>query len=337
MKLALAAVLGGKFRVLAAPENINTPVGVARMILANLREEMQVLIVEMGAYHAGDIAELCALTPPDIAVLTGINEAHLERFGSLANTISAKFEIVDNATPEAFVVLNGDDANVMQHAATHLNGRPVEYYGENSQSRYRVGNVRLNTERPGIEFVLTGPEGPLGEFALQHLAPYATGLAQAAAIVGAHLGLTTEELQRGIANITPAPHRLQVSSREGNIITIDDSYNGNPAGAAQAAATLKQFSGRRRIYVTPGLVEMGERAEAVHEELGRQLADSADVVVLVRNSVTPFIAKGLTRSGFKEENIRWFDSGTKAFAAIPNMLKAGDVVLFQNDWPENDT
>ena len=335
MKLALVAVLDEKFRVLAAPENINTPVGIARLLLEKLTDEIQVLIVEMGAYQKGDIAELCALTPPDVAVLTGINEAHLERFGSLANTVATKFEIVDKAKPEAFVVVNGDDVNVEQNAAAHLSGRAVEYYGSSERARYRVEDVRLDTERPGISFTLNGPQGRIGEFALPHLAPYAAGLAQAAAIVAQRLGMTTEEIARGIANIKPAPHRLQLSSRDGNIFTIDDSYNGNPAGVAEAIATLKQFEGRRRIYVTPGLVEMGERTTEVHETIGRQLADAADLVVLVKNSVTPSIAKGLKDGGFAEENIRWFDSGVQVFAAIPNMLKAGDVVLFQNDWPEN--
>src|SRR3989344_1493164 len=125
MKLALVAVLDEKFRGLAAPENINTPVGIARLLLEKLTDEIQVLIVEMGAYQKGDIAELCALTPPDVAVLTGINEAHLERFGSLANTVATKFEIVDKAKPEAFVVVNGDDVNVEQNAAAHLSGRAV--------------------------------------------------------------------------------------------------------------------------------------------------------------------------------------------------------------------
>ncbi len=95
-KEAIAHVLGAKFRVHKTLENKNTLLGIARWIL--LKSDFHsgdVLIVEMGAYHPGDIAAICRMTRPTIGVLTGLNEAHLERFGTIENTIRTKIELID--------------------------------------------------------------------------------------------------------------------------------------------------------------------------------------------------------------------------------------------------
>lgn len=337
MKRGLATVLSERFVVRATPESVNTPVGIARFITQMVGEETNILIVEMGAYRRGDIAQLCALTPPNISVLTGINEAHLERFGSLANTIAAKFEIVENAVDDGLILLNADDTQIADHAKEYIGERTVSYYsqGTNEKGQYRAERVHFDQEAVGMHFILSSPTGRVGEFTLPFLAEYVVGIAQAAAIIGAHLGMEPSSIASGIQKMTPAPHRLKLSSRENNMIIIDDSYNANPDGAAAAIVALKQFEGRRRVYVTPGLVETGVAAKEVHRALGRALAGAAEEVVLIRNSVTPYIAEGLAEAGFDTKNIRWFDSSGEQFAQLPNTFKAGDVVLFQNDWPEN--
>ncbi len=95
-KEAIAQVLTAKFRVHKTPENKNTLLGIARWILgtADFRDG-DVLIIEMGAYHPGDIAAICRMTQPTIGVLTGLNEAHLERFGTIENTTRTKAELIE--------------------------------------------------------------------------------------------------------------------------------------------------------------------------------------------------------------------------------------------------
>ena len=90
----------------------------------------------------------------------------------------------------------------------------------------------------------------------------------------------------------------------------------------------------RRWYVTPGLVEMGDKKEEVHKEIGRKLAHAGiEKVILMRNSVTPFIKQGLQEERYGGEVI-WFDKALDAFSALPNLTVKGDVVLIQNDWPD---
>src|SRR5262249_3743325 len=141
------------------------------------------------------------------------------------------------------------------------------------------------------------------------------GPLSAAADISSRLGLNEEQIRRGISATKPFEHRMQPRVDRG-VIWIDDSYNGNPGGAAAAIELLKTLKGHRRWYVTPGLVEMGSRKIEIHREMGKKLAEAwIEKVVLIRNSVTPFIEQGLKESGFEGEII-WYDFGPTAYNAL---------------------
>lgn len=331
VKEMLAAVLSEKYHVLKTPDNVNTPLGVARLILNRLLPEHNVFIVEMGAYGIGDIRDLCLLTPPDIAVLTGINEAHLERFGSIGNTISAKMELIDFAKPNALVVLNTEDKNVRDRYQPHLNGRYLIASGDFVPHLHQ-----FRPDGSGWDLSLTSHDGrEFGPYHLPLLGEYAATAISLVLAVALELKLDENQIRRGFKNIKPIPHRLEPKPQAGNVLVIDDSYNGNPAGARAAIRVLSRFSGRRKIYVTPGLVEMGNKTEEIHFELGHLLASVADLVFLIRTSAASIIKKGLAAAGFNMEHVLEFTSMLALEKELPHLLKEDDVILFQNDWPDN--
>lgn len=303
------AVLKEKFNVLVTPENINTPIGIARLILKSLSEKTEILVVEMGEYYRGDVAEICALTPPDIAVVTGINEAHLERLKTLQNTVATIFEAVEYSKPNSQVVLNADDENIQKFYLAHAQNHKITWYSYKNNSK--------------------------NQFPTKLLGRYALGSADAAVAVGRWLGVGEEAIKRGIGHVEPIEHRLQPIQGASGVLIIDDSYNGNPAGVSEAIRVLAQYPDRRKIFLTPGLVEMGSRAQELHEEIGRELALVANIVILIKNSATPDIAKGLEAKGFVKTQIIWFNSALEAHAGLKDILKPGDVILFQNDWGDN--
>lgn len=335
MKEVMATVLAGKFNVLKTPESINTPLGVARLILSSLTEKTQIFIVEMGAYYRGDIASLCALTPPDIAVLTGINESHLERFKNIGTTIATKFEIIDCLKKDGIAVLNADDERVREEYDRRADAPEVRWYSAHNHSRAEttVERSEFLDNGMGVSFLLQTQRAHY-HLATPLLASYALGTISAAAVVAEHLGMTPEGIEAGVALIKPVPHRLEIRRVPGDVLIIDDSYNGNPEGVREAIEVLGRFAGRRKIYLTPGLVEMGKRTQEVHRAIGNQLKNVADVVLLIDNSVTGFIRQGLEEEGFAPENIRVFSNARQAHTSLPDILKPGDVILFQNDWPE---
>ena len=335
MKEFIGTVLQEKYRIARTKENLNTQLGLARCILNDVHHDTDILIVEMGAYHKGDIKALCRIAPPDIAVLTGINESHLERFGSIENTISAKFEIVRFSKPGAVAVLNADNALIRSSAARHAGSRPMLWYGKHEAAGYRVLSAVFSPETLTTQCVIQDPNGGQETYRIALCAPYAGQAAAGCIAVAHHLALSRAQIASGISVIKPVPHRLQPTRVASGALIIDDSYNGNPEGASQAMRFLSQWKQGRRIYVTPGLVELGSAMKGVHESLGRELAKSADIVVLIKSPGALILRDSLRKAGFSEENMCWFETAQEAHGAVQAMLKQGDCALFQNDLPEN--
>ncbi|MBI5530716.1 MAG: UDP-N-acetylmuramoyl-tripeptide--D-alanyl-D-alanine ligase [Candidatus Doudnabacteria bacterium] len=332
MKEVLKEVLGARFQVLATPESVNTPVGIARWILKTLKNDTEILIVEMGEHYKGDVEEICNFAKPDVAVVTGINEAHLERMKTLSNITDTIFEIVSKAAPRALVVLNGDDKNVVKHYKEYV-------WPDHRIERFKIEDLRLkkfDTEKLCWE----GEIEKLGKLEINLLGEYALGDVSAAITIAQNFGMSNEEILKGVAKIKPVEHRLQPIKSAGGVLVIDDAYNGNPAGVAEAIKVLSRFQNRRKLFITPGLVETGKAASEIHKRIGEQLAEVADVVILIKNSVTPFILEGINGS-IKNQELRImdkkpeviiFDSATEAHASLSKILKPNDVIVFQNDW-----
>jgi UDP-N-acetylmuramoyl-tripeptide--D-alanyl-D-alanine ligase len=159
----------------------------------------------------------------------------------------------------------------------------------------------------------------------------------AAISVALKLGLTVEEIKRGISKIEPVPHRLQLIKTNNGVTVIDDAYNSNPEGAKQALETIKSFSGGSRIVVTPGLVELGSVEHKENKKLGKVIAECCDYAVLIGIKRSRPLVQGLKEKGFAEDRIIVVTSSNEGMRKLGKIVKAGDVVLFENDLPDNYT
>jgi len=320
MKDLVATVLSEKYQVVKTPESYNTPIGIARTILSQVNEKTEILVVEMGEYYSGDIRNICLISPPQISVITGINEAHLERLKSIDNSIRTIFEISQNMKSGGILLMNGKDKYIKNNYKKFVSDQKIYFYSSK-------GKIEFNEDAPGYIYQkLFFPI--LGEYNLDKI--------DGVIYLAKKLGLTTQEIDNGLKKIKTPAHRLQpVLNREKNILVIDDSYNGNPDGVEEGIKTLALFKKRRKIFITPGLVEIGSKSRDVHQRIGKRLNDVVDLVILVKNSVTSYIEEGLINAGFNKNNIIWFDSMMEAQNNLGSILKSGDVILFQNDWPDN--
>jgi UDP-N-acetylmuramoyl-tripeptide--D-alanyl-D-alanine ligase len=155
-----------------------------------------------------------------------------------------------------------------------------------------------------------------------------------AAALAVDFGIKLATIKAAIAKTAPFEHRMQPYKLGGAWI-IDDTYNGNLEGIRAGTRLLHELSGKRKIYVTPGLVDQGKTSAGIHTEIGRLIARSnPDIVVLMQHSVTKYIEKGLREADYKGEVVVESDplnfyNNLKAFVAH------GDVVMMQNDWPDN--
>ena len=332
-KEILATLLGARYRVCKTTGSVNTPVGIARTILRSLRPDDQVFIVEMGAYVPGNIRDLARLAQPRIGVLTAIGEQHLERFGSVENIAKTKYELIEALPADGLAVFNADNAGCRELAAgtRHV---PIRMYGlDAAAGRPDVTAVDLRTSTAGTQFAVRAAGHGAAAFTSPLLGRHNVSNVLAATAVALELGLSLDEIAAAARTLEPVEHRLQLIHGQGGVTVIDDAYNSNPAGARAALAVLAEFPGRK-VLVTPGMVELGTLLDERHAEFGREAAAICDYVILIGQRRTTAIAEGALAAGFPANHLVVVPTLKEATAQLGRLVTAGDVVLFENDLPD---
>ncbi|NTU66738.1 MAG: UDP-N-acetylmuramoyl-tripeptide--D-alanyl-D-alanine ligase [Candidatus Moranbacteria bacterium] len=322
MKEILSAIISKKYDVINTPENVNTDIGIAEFIVKNRSRfsESKVFIVEMGAYRRGEIGDICRMVKPDYSILTGINESHLERFGNIGNTIAAKFELPENTAKMS--VLNFDDENIRNSADRFRIKHPEKV------SAAEAADIIVKDNFGGLEFSYDGMR-----FETKLLAKHNIALILLGIRIAKELGLSNDEIRSGISSIGYIPHRLEpIFNTATGVIVIDDSYNGNMNGIKSGLEVLGRASGRK-VVLTPGLVELGEKSQEIHEKIGESYARSADLVLLIKSPASGYIIDGLKLGGFSE--FKLYATTQEAHADLANILRKGDTIIFQNDLTDN--
>ena len=152
--------------------------------------------------------------------------------------------------------------------------------------------------------------------------------------IAVKLGLTKEEIESGVSKIEPIPHRLQILDSGNGTVVIDDAFNSNPVGAKMALDVLSKFKGRK-IVITPGMVELGVQEEKENRQFGKNMARVADIAILVGMKRSKPIVEGLRVGGFNDMNIHVVPNLDEATKKLAELTKKGDVILFENDLPDN--
>jgi UDP-N-acetylmuramoyl-tripeptide--D-alanyl-D-alanine ligase len=330
VKFFLGTMLAEKFNVLVTPSSFNTPMGVTRIIREKLQPGHQVFVAEMGARHKGDIKEMCRLVHPTLGILTSVGPQHLDTFKTLETVIRTKYELID-ALPEGGHGFFADDGDIC-----------FKLYEKTQKPKMLVSLRRGNCDvwASGIASTPEGSTFTLHEKGGESIACTAKLLGQhniqnilLAAAVCLQLGLSLTQIARGIAKLEPVEHRLQLI-QSGGLTIIDDAFNSNPQGAMAAIRVLKEFQGRR-VIITPGMVELGDKEEQFNQEFGKAMASCVDVAILVGKKHTLPIFRGLKGAGFPENAIHPVSSLAEATSLLHSLARTGDVVLFENDLPDN--
>lgn len=313
-KNILSSMLGKKFRVLTTPRSHNTPIGIALAVNANELENFDVFIAEMGARNVGDIAELCAICPPDYSMITGICAQHLETFESLENIIKAKGEILSATKKRAY--LAADCAEYFKDCPC-----PAEVCS-------CISDVEAGAEGTAFTLTLGGESVRVKTRLLGAHSAYNIGLA---AQLAYELGVSLSEIAAAAEELDFVEHRLQLTKSNG-INILDDGYNANVKGARAALAVLRAFEGRK-IIVTPGIVELGILEEKENRQFGELLA-GLDLVILVGDTLVTPVKDGYLSAGGEPEKLLVRETLKDAQAELKKVLASGDTVLFLNDLPD---
>ena len=326
----LASVLAEKYNVLVTPGNFNTLLGVIRTIREHLRPYHQVFIVEMGAKQKNDIKEICDLVHPTIGIVTAVGEMHLETFKSVENIQDTKFELINSLPASGLGVINNDSEYIKSYKGIKSPCRIIRYAAE-GEGDYKAANVVYGAG--GVTFTLNGGE----QYSSRLLGAGNLLNILAAIAVADHLGVPVNKQKNAIARLQSVEHRLSMKVANG-ITVLDDAYNSNPQGAKMGLEVLKNFAvgeNNKRIVITPGFVEMGVRQTEANKELGRTIATSCDYAIIVNAVNREAIKSGLEEGGLPAEKYFLADSLNHAHEHLAKILRAGDVVLYENDLPDN--
>lgn len=328
-KFILRDILKQRFNVCSTPGSYNTPMGITKVINEDLDASHELLILEMGARYPGNIDELCDIARPDISVVTNVGIAHLETFGSVDVIRETKEAIVRRVAPGGLVVLNADNEQVMKMTV------------RDDCTRIRIGLEsgdiqahNMHYDQDGCSFTVTMPDGSEGIVKTSLLGAHNVQNILLGMAVGSHLGIRLATMIHAIKDIQPVEHRLELK-KQGSIIVIDDAFNSNPVGAANAVSVLSQFKTGRRVVVTPGMVELGEREEMENYAFGEAIGRAnLDWIMLVGPERSKPIKEGILAAGEQAEKITVVKTLFEANQLLKEWLKAGDVVLYENDLPD---
>ena len=316
VKNILKTLLLEKYTVVETPASYNTPMGIAKTVLSAEFADKQILIAEMGAKKQGDIAQLCSLVKPDYAVFTGVCAQHIGTFGSLEKVFAEKSEIL-KCGAKTVVCGNGLREYIQDEKAC------VVYADE-------VKNLQLQATKTSFVLPVNGEElsvetALLGESGAENIA-LCVKLCQV-------LGMSAEEIAKGLTKIMPVAHRLQLIESGGAYI-LDDGYNCNPRGAKLAIDALCRFSGKKCV-VTPGIIECGILEENINAELGEYIAKAGlDKVILVGETLVTAVKCGYVAAGGDLSKLTFAKTLDGAKPILQEFLGAGDAVLFLNDLPD---
>ncbi len=348
VKYYLSTLLKAGYNVLMTPESFNTPLGVVRTVREQLKPTHNMFICEMGARNVGDIKELCDLVHPHSGVITSVGEQHLESFKTIDNIVNTKFELENSLPEDGMIFLNGDNELIKKRIADGklMAGRKYVTYGLDSSNDYFAYDIV--TDINGTTFTVGRNGIPERELAAFGESVQSAPVQFHTKLIGSHnvlnivgaiavantYGILLDKLVPQVRKLESVPHRLQLIKRPGTTI-IDDAYNSNPAGAAAALETLGMMEGCR-IIVTPGMVELGEKAAELNGDLGTKAAAACDYIICVGSLNGETIANGARKAGFPESRLHVVQTLNEAMnIAYGISTDQAKIILLENDLTDN--
>src|SRR5436190_20375474 len=312
-------------RVLRNVKNYNNGLGHPLTVLKlAVDKTYDVAVLEMGmSTPMNEIARLCRITPPDVAVELNVLPVHVEHLGSIENVAKAKAELIEGMKPGGTAVLNADDPRVAQmHWLSK--GRTLTYGIENPADvraesiRFdRFGETKFtlvaNGEKAEVSFPLNGKHNILN--------------ALAAAAVGLTFAMRVEQIAESLASVEPPPQRGEVLHFKDGFTVVNDSYNSNPLALLSMVETLVEGASgaKRKIVVAGEILELGEDEKGIHAETGSRIAQSGiDLLIGVRGLARELV-DGAQEAGF--ENAEFVVDSDAAAEHIAAIVRSGDLIL----------
>ncbi len=298
--------------------NFNNQIGVPRTLL-DLEEETAYGIVEMGMSHFGEIAMLSKLAQPHIAIITNVGEAHLEELGSRENIARAKMEITEGLGPDDLFIYNSDNEILQKEVESRSLPCRIIRFGQNDQADFKLKLFSSNAG--GSRFFVNGKP-----WQINLLGSYQMYNAVVGIIVGQLLGLSDEEIQKGLHVEDRTKMRTELVNCHGFDLLVD-CYNSSPQSLREALKTTALLNGyRKKIAILGDMKELGEREKAIHYEIGQEIDPSVFSDLIFYGPLSKYMLQGAEKN-FSSSRLFWFSSKSDLVNEMKNLIEPNTLVL----------
>lgn len=309
----VAAVLSDKYKVFKTKGNFNNEIGLPLMIL-ELDSTYDVAILEMGMRGLGQIKELAEIASPDLGIITNIGISHIEILKTRENILKAKMEIATFFDKNNTLVVCGND--------DFLGDLPEAEYkivktgvGEN----FKIGAKNIALEELSSKFTVYDGEKE-EEFSLDMPGEHNISNLMLGIAIAKELGVSFEEMKRGLKNIEATSMRLELIKKDGFSI-LNDCYNSSPVAVKSAIDVMKNIEGKRRMAVLGTMRELGHKSEEAHEEIGKYAKENGIEKVLCFGDFSENIKEGYG------EGCTVYENKEELIKDLLNIICDGDIIL----------
>jgi UDP-N-acetylmuramoyl-tripeptide--D-alanyl-D-alanine ligase len=322
-KELLASVLKQKLKTIWSEASFNNHIGVP-LTLLRLEQTHQAAVLEVGTNHPGELEPLVRMIQPVYGVITSIGREHLEFFGDLGGVAWEEGWLAELLPERGKLFINGDSEWTLPIARRCP--AMVVRVGLSNDNDWRLRSVRH--DKQGITFSVEAPLAQFGgEYRVNLLGRHQAVNALFAICLGAELGLTRTEIQRGLEACKAAKMRLQLWEMNG-VRVLDDAYNANADSMLAALETLQELPCKgRRLAVLGDMGELGTYSEAAHEEVGRRAAELGVGQLFAVGKMAPVMARGARNAGLNR--VMEFSDVATAALAVKQFIRDGDLLLLK--------
>ena len=318
-KELLSQVLSMKFSVVKTPSYINTEIGIARFILQTDFSQIDIFVVEMGAYKQGDIKLIADMVKPEVGILTAINEQHLSLFGDLKKTQLTKYELLESLPAKGLAVVNAD-CKLCMELLSKVQAEVVTF-GKSKEADYSVENVSSGLN--GISF-----ECKKEEYRSQLIGRHNALNLVVAIIVAEYFGMTINEIKKVVNEVESTLNNTQVQ-RLGRAKILKDTHNANPVGFLAMLEMVYSLRGDKQkiIVITRGINELGVKSKEKHLQISEKINEVADVLVVISPDHEQYLREKITNKNIKVKTI--FD-GNDLLEYVKEVEQGNNMILFAN-------
>lgn len=319
----IANVIRTKYETLQTEGNLNNHIGLPTTILK--LKDHEALVVESGMNHLGEISYLGKITKPTIAVITNVGTAHIGLLGSRENILKAKLEILENLKPEGTIVINNDN-DMLNKWAKEDKVYKKYTFGIDEKSdvmayNIKIGNnsstynVKINNEEYTVNVPISGKH-----FVYNSLCAIA---------VGNLLGISPENIIKGIETFSLTKNRMEVVKIKDNVTVINDAYNASYDSMKPALEYLSELPANRKIAVLGDMFELGEFSEEIHRKVGIEVVTHKIDILVTVGKLAKYIAEEAKYLRMPEENIISLETTEEALEYLNKILQKDDAVLLK--------